>query len=147
MIKFAIKDKQKKFSVSFKKYRNLLNRVVELAKLLYFKQIVMYNKSNSKKLWKIVNNIASTKSTSSCKINGVLDGSGMIVSDLQRVTSLMNIQQFVNIVDQLLNERNDAFYKNHEFCFNLACNNFVLKEFTISEIEMYIRNMRPNKSV
>ena len=37
MIKFAIKDKQKKFSVSFKKYRNLLNTVIELAKRLYFK--------------------------------------------------------------------------------------------------------------
>ena len=47
----------------------------------------------------------------------------------------------------MLNERNDAFYKNHEFCFNLACNNFVLKEFTNSEIDMYIRNIRPNKSM
>ena len=63
MFKFAIKDKQKKISVSFKKYRNLLNRVIELAKRLYFKQIVKYNKGNSKKLWKVVNNIVSTKST------------------------------------------------------------------------------------
>ena len=57
---------------------------------LYFKQIIKYNKGNSNKLLNIVNNIVSTKSTSSCKINGVLDKSGKIVSDLIRVTSLMN---------------------------------------------------------
>ena len=36
MFRFAIKDQQNKFSVSFKKYRNLLNQVVELAKRLYY---------------------------------------------------------------------------------------------------------------
>ena len=146
MFKFAIKDKQKKFSVSFKKYRNLLNRVIELAKRLYFKQIVKYNKGNSKKLWNIVNNIVSTKSTSSCKMNGVLDESGTIVSDLKRITDLMN-KNFVNIAEKLLNERKDAFCNNLEFCFSSVCNDFVFKEFTISEIEMYIKSMKPNKSV
>ena len=146
MFKFAIKDKQKKFSVSFKKYRNLLNRVIELAKRLYFKQIVKYNKGNSKKLWNIVNNIVSTKSTSSCKMNGVLDESGTIVSDLKRITDLMN-KNFVNIAEKLLNERKDVFCNNLEFCFSSVCNDFVFKEFTISEIEMYIKSMKPNKSV
>ena len=146
MFKFAIKDKQKKFSVSFKKYRNLLNRVIELAKRLYFKQIVKYNKGNSKKLWSIVNNIVSTKSTSTCKMNGVLDESGKIVSDLKRITDLMN-KNFVNIAEKLLNERKDAYCNNLEFCFSSVCNDFVFKEFTISEIEMYIKSMKPNKSV
>ena len=87
MFKFAINDKHKNVSVSYKKYKNLLNKVIELAKRLNFKQIVKINKSSSKKLWKIVNNIVSTKSISSCKINGVLDESGKIVSDLKRVTN------------------------------------------------------------
>ena len=52
--------------------------------------MVKYNRSNSKKLWKIVNNIVSTKSTSSCKINGVLDEKGKIVTGLNRVTDLIN---------------------------------------------------------
>ena len=90
MFIFSTKEKQKKFPVSHKKYRNLPNRVIELAKRLYFKHIVKYNKGNSKKLWIILNNNVSNKSTSSCKINGVLDKSGKIVSDLKRVTDLMN---------------------------------------------------------
>ena len=76
---------------------------------LYFKQIIKYNKGNSNKLLNIVNNIVSTKSTSSCKINGVLDKSGKIVRDLKKITDLMN-KNFVNIADKLLNERKDALW-------------------------------------
>ena len=50
MFKLAIKDKTTKFSVSFKKYRNLLNRVIECSKRFYFKKIVKNNKTNSKNL-------------------------------------------------------------------------------------------------
>ena len=79
-------------------------------------------------------------------MNGVLDESGTIVSDLKTITDLMN-KNFVNIAHKLLNEKKDAFHNNYEFCFSSVCNDFVFKEFTNSEIEMYIRNMRPNKSV
>ena len=79
-------------------------------------------------------------------MNGVLDESGTIVSDLKRITDLMN-KNFVNIAEKLLNERKDAFCNNLEFCFSSVCNDFVFKEFTISEIEMYIKSMKPNKSV
>ena len=67
-----------------------------------------YNKGNSKKLWNVVINFIFTKSTLRCKINGMLDKSGKIVSDLKRVTDLMN-KNFINIADKLLNERKDAF--------------------------------------
>ena len=76
----------------------------------------------------------------------MFDKSGKITSDLKRVTDLMN-KNFVNIADKLLSKRRDAFHNNHEFCFSSVCNDFVFKEFTNSEIEMYIRNTRPNKSV
>ena len=67
----------------FFKYQNTLNRVIECSKRLYYKQIVNKNKENSKKLWKIVNNIVSTQSTFSCRIKGVLDECGKIVNDLK----------------------------------------------------------------
>ena len=51
------------------------------------------------------------------------------------------------IADKLFSERKDAFHYNRKFCFNSVCNNFIFKDFTISEIEMYIRNIRPNKSM
>ena len=59
----------------------------------------------------------------------MLDKSGKIVSNLKRVTDLMN-KNFVYIADKLLNERKDAFHNNHEFCFSSVCNDFVFKKFT-----------------
>ena len=41
----------------------------------------------------------------------------------------------------------DAFYSNCDFCYSSVCNDFVTKELTNSEIEMYIGNMRPNQCV
>ena len=74
----------------------------------------------------------------------MLDESGKIVSDLKRVSGLMN-RNFVNMADKLLYERNDPFHNSLEFCFSSVCNDFVFKAFTNSEIEMYIRHMRSNK--
>ena len=44
----------------------------------------------------------------------MLDESGKIVTDLKKVTDLMN-KNFVYITDKLLNERKDAFHNNREF--------------------------------
>ena len=146
MFKFAIKDKTKKFSVSFKKYRNLLNRVIECSKRLYFKQVVKNNKTNSKKLWKIINNIVTTKSTSHSKINGVLDVYGKFVDEPKEVGNLMN-KKFVSIADDLIKERMDVVQKYDEFGFHSVNTDFVFKKISESEIENYIKSMNPNKSV
>ena len=147
MFKFAIKDITKKNSVCFKKYRNILNRVIECSKRLYYKQLVKKNKQNSKKLWKIVNNIVSTKSTSSCKIKGVLDECGEIVNDPKCVGNLMN-KNFVNIADNLLKERKDVVDVKIDECFSDSVkNDFVFSEISDSEIMNYIKTMNPNKSV
>ena len=72
MFKFAIKNKTKNIYVSLKTYRNLLYKVIEYSKTLYFKQVVKNNK-NCKQLWKIINNTVTTKSAFHSKTNGVLD--------------------------------------------------------------------------
>ena len=95
MLKFAIKDKTKTFSVSFKKYWNLLNKVIECSKRLYFKHVVKNYKTSSKKLWKITNNIVTTNSTSHSKINGVLDVNGKFVDEPLN-------KKFVSIADALI---------------------------------------------
>ena len=147
MFKFAIKDKTKKFSAHFRKYRNILNRVIECSKRLYYKQVIKKNKENSKKLWKIVNDIVSTKSTSTCRINGVLDECSKIVNDPKCIGNLMN-KNFVNIADNLLKERKDVVdLRNDEYLFDSIKNDFVFNEISDSEVENYIKNMNPNKSV
>ena len=41
----------------FKKYRNVLNRVIEGAKRNYYNKVVTEEKHNSKKLYQIINKI------------------------------------------------------------------------------------------
>ena len=105
MFKSAIKDKTKKFSITFKKYRNILNRVIERSKILYFKQVVNKNKTNSKKLWKIINNIVATKPISHSKINGVLDVHGNVVVEPKKIGNVMN-KNFVSIAHDLIKKKN-----------------------------------------
>ena len=100
----AIKDKTKKFSTTFKKYRNQLNRVIECFKRLYFNHVVKRNKSNSKKLWKIINNIAATRPTSQFK-NAVLDVNGNLVNEPKEIGNAMN-KNFVSIADNLIKKKN-----------------------------------------
>ena len=65
-----------------------------------------------------MNNIVSTKSTSSCKIKGVLDECGKIVNDPKCVGNLMK-NNYVNIADNLLKERKDVVdVKNDEYFSN-----------------------------
>ena len=95
---------------------------------------------------KTVNNNVSIKLNSSCKIYDKFDESGKIMSGLKRVTDLMN-KSVVTIADKMLIKRKDAFHNNREFCLSSVCSNFAFKKLTTSQIKMYIRNIRQNKSV
>ena len=122
----AIKDKTKEFSTTFKKYRNQLNRVIECFKRLYFNHVVKRNKSNSKKLWKFINNIAATRPTSHSKINGVLDVNGNLVNEPKGIGNAMN-KNFVSIADNLIKKRMDFVCDFSEFSLNFGKSEFVFK--------------------
>ena len=51
----------------------MLYRVIKCHIKLYLKQIVNKIKTNSKTLWRIINNVVATKPISHSKINSVLD--------------------------------------------------------------------------
>ena len=51
-----------------------------------------------------MNDIVSNKSTSSCRIKGLLDECGKVVNDPKCVGNLMN-KYFVKIAEKLLKER------------------------------------------
>ena len=52
MFKLVLKDQTIKFPKVLKQYRNLLKRVIEFSKRLYYRKVVRINKTNSKKPWK-----------------------------------------------------------------------------------------------
>ena len=44
---------------NYKTYRNVLNRTMEKAKQKYYNELIIENKSNSGKIWKIVNELVN----------------------------------------------------------------------------------------
>ena len=130
MFKFANKDETKKFLVSYKNYRSLLNSVIQCSKNIYFKQFVKKNKTNSKSLWKIINNIVTTTSTYHSKTNGVFEVHGKFFDEPKEIVNLMN-KNVVYIADDLtnlINKRMDVVHKYDELCFDSVKNYFVFKE-------------------
>ena len=101
MFKFAINNKSEKFSLIFKKYRNILTRVKELSKRLYYQQAVNDSSGNSKKLWKAINNIITYKLP---KNNQIEDNNSIITRDPFQISNILN-ENFVSIADKLSQER------------------------------------------
>ena len=94
-----------------------------------------------------MNNIFATKSTSSCRIKGVLDERGKIVND-QKCEGNLTKKIFVSIADKLLKERKDVDdVKNNEYLSDSVKNYFVCNEICDSEIQNYIKTMNTIKSV
>ena len=110
-----------------------MNRVIERSKILYFKQVVNKNKTNSKKLWKIINNIVATKPISHSKINGVLDVHGNVVVEPKKIGNVMN-KNFVSIADDLIKKRTHVACDYDEFSIGSVKNGFVFKNISASEI-------------
>ena len=54
---------------SYKKYRNVLNRTIEKAKQKYYNELIIENKSDSGKIWKIVNELVDLKPSQQVDIN------------------------------------------------------------------------------
>ncbi len=96
-----INSNKKSFSPYFKKYRNLLTRVKELSKKLYYQKSVNNCTGNSKKLWSVINNIVTYKTPKSSCIAHIEDVNGTVVSDPELISNEFN-DTFATIADSLL---------------------------------------------
>ena len=131
----------------FTKYRNKLSHLIEQSKRTHFQQKIKYTKSNTRKLWKTVNEIVNLKKPKE-KINmKILDSSGKIVDDSQKVSNIMN-NYFVSVGENLSKNiakpTNDQI--NHLSGIKSNSHSMFLKLITEFEMENYIKNLDSNKS-
>ena len=151
MFKLAIRNKSKSFSDSFKKYRNLLTRLKDLSKKLYFKDSVKRASGNSKQLWRTVNNIITTKSPKHKSIDCVEDNEGKFISDPIEISNTLN-NNFISIADNLLSQNNGnsniehSSYNNSQYSSCKHINSFFLSPIKVEDIKNYIDSMNKNKS-
>ena len=111
---------------NYKTYRHVLNRVIKSAKESYYRDSFYQNKNDQEKLWKVINELASTKKKK--VIPSKLISDDEIVQDTLSICQIMN-SFFVNVgksfADKIqpITNQPSLFYDNvprvkHSFFFS-----------------------------
>ena len=88
LFKKAVADKTT--WLHFKKYRNTLTRVIQLAKQIHFKSKITQSKANPKILWKTVNDIVNLKQGKNNYNINIQTDSGHIEKNQEKVSNILN---------------------------------------------------------
>ena len=75
---------------NYKTYRNVLNRTIEKAKQKYYNELIIENKSNSDKIWKIVNELVNLKPSQQVDINQLNTKTGEVITNPAAISENLN---------------------------------------------------------
>ena len=75
---------------SYKTYRNVLNRTIEKAKQKYYNELIIENKSNSGKIWKIVNELVNLKPSQQVDFNQLNTKTGKVIINPAAISANLN---------------------------------------------------------
>ena len=81
---------------NYKPYCNVLNRTIEKAKQKYYNELIIENKSNSGKIWKIVNELVNLKPSQQVDINQLNTKTGEVITNPAAISENLNAY-FANI--------------------------------------------------
>ena len=81
---------------NYKTYHNVLNRTIEKARQKYYNELIIENKSNSDKIWKIVNEFVNLKPSQQVDINQLNTKTGEVITNPAAISENLNAY-FANI--------------------------------------------------
>ena len=81
---------------NYKTYRIVLNRTIEKAKQKYYNELIIENKSNSGKIWKIVNELVNLEPSQQVDINQLNTKIGEVITNPAAISENLNAY-FANI--------------------------------------------------
>ena len=147
LYKIEIKNKSNQLSSYYKRYRNLLTRVKELSKKLFFQKSITNAGNDSKKIWKVINNIINYKNPKHSSIQNIVNTNSHKIEDPTEISNLMN-KNFVSLVDELIKKHPPTINNNHRVTYrqDRVLNSFFLNPLRTSEITNYINKLNINKS-
>ena len=145
MFKIAIKSGH--LPTYYKKYRNLLTRVIDQSKRHYYGNQIRKNKGNSKKLWSTINNIISNKKRQEKQIQKLLKSDGDETLDPYEICNELNTT-FVQMADKLMesNQRSSKPKKTKIDHITSSNKSFFLKPMTENDMKKMISNLNSAKS-
>ena len=143
----VLKDPSESNWSIFKNYRNKLTHTIENSKRLYFQQQIKYTKSNTRKLWKTVNEIVNLKKSKSKNNINIMDSCGKIIKDPKLVSEMVN-QYFVSVGENLSQKITQPTNSQITHLSGIKTNNNSMFIKLITEYDMtnYIKNLDSAKS-
>ena len=110
LFKRYLKTKDKLAHAEYKSYRNALNRAIENAKQMHYRDLLKENQGNCDKIWKIVNELTNIKTKSRTDPNELTTEDGEILASSDEIAEGLN-EHFANIgpkMAELISPVNDS---------------------------------------
>ena len=130
---------------SFKKFRNLYNRVLRVAKKTFFENELRANQSHAKKSWDLIRlalNKRQDKSSAICNIS--LDGTN--ISDPQLIANHFN-EFFSSVASNIVDDINPTDPPVDNFSENVPLFSFTTNPVTGTEIIETVQQLQPKKTL
>ena len=147
MTKLLVRNKGE-ISKEFKKYRNILSRVITRSKKNYYNEQMISSNGNSKQMWKNINEIITLKRRSQNSIDHILDSDNKEIKDPKHISNLLN-HNFASTAENLL--KNSQRKTTSDVSSNISINkkhqnSFFLRPITKTEMNNIINKLNPKKS-
>ena len=139
---YFIKQKYRSFvnENNYRKHRNLLNRVIKLAKKQYYKDKLHKSANRSKAIWSVINEILSKKKTKNT-IKTIKNSSGCSLNEPFQIANAFNLY-FAEIGKKLAA---DIPNTPHRIYSPRVLNSFQLFDTSTEEISKLITELNPRK--
>lgn len=130
-------------NLNYKKYRNTLNKIIKLAKSLYYKTKIQEAKNEYKQVWNIINDFTYSQKKGSTKNINITDNQGNIIKDDKEKAELFN-NFFINIGTELKNKipKTNINFSGH----NKTLNSLYLTPVTENELIIHIGSLKNNSA-
>ena len=119
---------------NFKRYRNVRNRSSRIAKSAYYHRVFCENKGDSKKVWKVINELVNSNKQNRLGPSYLATAAGDTVTDTQEIAETFN-EFFVNVrksITDFSSQGNTSTTKVK--ALSKTCNSFYLSPCTPLEV-------------
>lgn len=128
----------------YKNYSNKLTRLKEAAKTLHYRNLFNSSTNNSKKTWKLINDVIKYRKNTTNSIDKIIDSNNKVNKDSKQIGNVLN-NYFANIGTKLGNScpspKQDPTYNTR-----YIMDSFFLKPVSITEVTKLINQLDSNKS-
>ena len=130
---------------NYKTYRNVLNRTIEKAKQKYYNELIIENKSNSGKIWKIVNELVDSKPSQQVGINQLNTKTGEVITNPAAISENLNAY-FANIGKKMAETISEVDTDTNATAPTGVINSFILTPKYPNKINVIIDSFEDSKA-